>query len=369
MERDRSTEIKVGVFVATGLAGLVAVMIVLGSEENLFDESYVLHAAFSDISGLRDGAAVRLAGMDVGTVTSIEFPTDIGEKLVYVHMKVAQTYSERIRKDTVAEIRTQGVLGDKYISLSLGSAGEPVHNYDAWLKSKDPEDLLAGVQTIKANILSITDQLDSALKGEDGTRAGQSIVQMLESMRRILQEVEDGKGLIHRLVYDEKASRDLRDALDGIEQTAAHLAAITAAIENGDGTFHSLVYEDDLGHQVAGLVETLDRTAGNIDGLVVDIKEGDGVIHSLVYTDEGKNLIANLTLASADIKDLTDSIRRGEGTLGALIVDPTIYEDVKTLLGGAKRNKVIKAYVRETIRRNEQAEGLGDGGSVEQPEE
>jgi len=368
VERDRRLEVKVGVFVALGLAGFVAIMVVLGSEENLFEDNYVLHASFSDISGLRDGAAVRLAGMDVGIVTSIEFPPDINEKQIYVHMRVAQRYSERIRKDTVAEIKTQGVLGDKYISLSLGTPPEPVHNYDAWIKTKDPEDLLAGVQTIKENILSITDQIDVALKGEDGEKAGKSIVQMLESMRNILTEVEEGRGLIHALVYEEKAARDLKNALDGIDETAQSLAAITEAIETGDGTFHSLVYEDELGVQVAHLVATLDRTADNIDGLVLDIKEGDGVIHSLVYTDEGKNLIANLTDASADIKEVTESIKRGEGTLGALVMDPTVYEDVKTLLGGAKRNKVLRSYVRETIRKNEKSEGLSDGGAVESQE-
>jgi phospholipid/cholesterol/gamma-HCH transport system substrate-binding protein len=283
-------------------------------------------------------------------------------------MRVAQRYSDRIRRDSVAEIKTQGILGDKFVSLSLGTPPEEVHNYDAWLKTKDPEDLLAGVSTIKENIVSITDQIDVALKGEDGTKAGKSIVQMLDSMRNILTEVEDGKGLIHALVYEEKAARDLKHALDGIDEAAQSLAAITEAIETGDGTIHDLVYEDDLGQQISELVATLDRTADGIDGLVVDIKEGDGVIHSLVYTDEGKNLIANLTDASADIKDVTDAIKRGEGTLGALVVDPTVYEDVITLLGGAKRSKILKSFVRETIRKNERSEGLSDGGAVDDPE-
>jgi phospholipid/cholesterol/gamma-HCH transport system substrate-binding protein len=364
MERDRRLEIKVGIFVILGIVGLVVILGVLGSEENLFEENYVLHASFSDISGLREGAAVRLAGLDVGIVTEIEFPSDISEKQIYVHMRVAQRFSERIRRDSVAEIKTQGVLGDKYISLSLGTPPNDEHNYDAWLKSKDPEDLLAGVSTIKENIVSITDQIDVALKGEDGANAGQSIVQILESLRNIVTEVEDGKGLIHALVYDRKAARDLEDALASIDTAAQSIQAITTEIEQGDGTIHALIYDD----QISDLVTSLESAADNLDAVVVDIREGDGVIHSLIYTDEGKNLIANLTDASDDIRQVTESIKEGEGTLGALIADPTVYEDVKTLLGGAKRNKILRSYVRDTIRRNERGEGLSDGSSVEDPD-
>ena len=93
--------------------------------------------------------------------------------------------------------------------------------------------------------------------------------------------------------------------------------------------------------------------------------EGDGVVHSLLYGDEGKNLIDNLTAASADIRTMMTEIGEGKGTLGALIKDPSVYEDVKGFLGGAKRNKVLKSYVRDTIRKNERSEGLSEAGAVQ----
>jgi phospholipid/cholesterol/gamma-HCH transport system substrate-binding protein len=95
------------------------------------------------------------------------------------------------------------------------------------------------------------------------------------------------------------------------------------------------------------------------------VKEGDGVIHSLLYEDEGKNLIDNLTVASSDIRAMVDEIEQGKGTLGAFIKDPSVYEDVKSFLGGAKRNKILKSYVRDTIRKNERSEGLSEGGAVQ----
>jgi len=359
MERDRGLEIKVGLFVIAGIAIFVGVILTLGSEDNMFEENYVLHASFSDISGMREGASVRLAGLDVGVVTTIEFPPDVGEKQVFVHMRVARRFQARIRKDTIARISTQGVLGDKYISLNLGSSSEPEHNYDAWLESEDPKDLLAGVEEIKLRILSITQSIDEMLKGEEGATAVASLAQIIESVRDVLLEVEEGRGLIHTLVYDKGISLKLKSALASVDEVAADVAVLTEEIKTGDGTIHALIYDD----QLSGVIASLETTVDDIDAVIVAIKDGDGTLHSLIYTEEGKNLIANLTDASADIAAMTADIKDGHGTLGALLQDPTVYEDLKTLLGGAKRNKILRSYVRETIRKNERSEGLSDAGA------
>jgi phospholipid/cholesterol/gamma-HCH transport system substrate-binding protein len=360
MDRDRGLEIKVGLFVILSILMFGFVVLLLGSEENLFEENYVLHASFADISGLREGASIRLAGLDVGVVTRIEFPPDIAEKQVYVHMRVAVRFEERIRKDTIARISTQGVLGDKYISLSLGSPDQPIHRYDAWLQSEDPRDLLDGVEEIKINILGITRSLDDMLKGDKGDSSMKSLAEIIDSIRNILKEVEEGRGIVHTLVYDRSVSDKLKSALVSVDAVASDVAVLTSEIRTGDGTLHALIYEDHL----AGVIASLDLALTDIDAVIVEIKEGDGTLHDLIYTDEGRNLIANLTDASADIRQMTSDIRAGHGTLGALLQDPTIYEDVKTLLGGAKRNKILRSYVRETIRKNERSEGLSDGGAT-----
>lgn len=360
MERDRALEIKVGLFVGLFLALFVGVVVLLGSEENLFEENYVLHTSFADISGLRDGAAVRLAGMDVGIVTAIEFSVDPADKKLEVHMRVASRFAERIRKDTVAEIKTQGVLGDKYIALSVGSMDKDELPYDSWVTSIEPQDLMAGVPEIKEGVLSITQRIDQILAGDEEGGAGKSLTDIIDSVRNILAEVEDGSGVIHTLVYDDQAGRKLRSTLASLDKVAADVGILTEEIKTGDGTLHALIYEE----QFAALIASLEKTATDIDDVIVAVKEGDGTLHSLIYTDEGQNLIANLTDASADIREMTATIKAGDGTIGALIADPTLYEDVRTLLGGAQRNRVLRSYVRDTIRRNEREEGLSEGGAV-----
>jgi phospholipid/cholesterol/gamma-HCH transport system substrate-binding protein len=364
-----------------GIFLFLATLMGLGSEQNLFEQNYVLTTEFNEIAGLRTGAAVRLAGMDVGVVTGIQFnasgaaeaaaapeelsgtsrPAELGDKHIAVRMRVAKRFSERIRSDSLASIQTQGVLGDQFIALSLGSAGKPELAPDGVVSSVDPESLLDGVPEIKDKLLSITDQIDQALRGEDGQRGTKSLADILESVRNIIAEVEAGKGIIHALVYDESITRDIKGAIDGLDKTVDSVAAITHEIQHGDGTIHALVYEN----QIEVLVGSLQKTADNIDDVVMAVREGDGVVHSLLYGDEGKNLIDNLTAASADIRTMVSEIGEGKGTLGALVKDPTVYEDVKSFLGGAKRNKILKSYVRDTIRKNERSEGLSEAGAVQ----
>ncbi len=209
MERDRSLEIKVGLFVLGGIALLVTTIVLLGSEQNLFERNYTLHASFSDISGLREGAAVRLAGMDVGLVQSIEFPADLDKKEVHVHMRLASRFEDRIRGDTEATIQTQGILGDKYIALDLGSADRGKLEDGAWLETRDPRDLLAGIEDIKQNILEITIKINDMLGSEEGQGAGRSITGRLASLKTSAAEIERGDGLAHQLIYDEKSGRDV----------------------------------------------------------------------------------------------------------------------------------------------------------------
>lgn len=357
MERDRNVEIKVGLFVMGGIALLVTTIVLLGSEQNLFERNYTLHASFSDISGLREGAAVRLAGMDVGLVQRIEFPLDLEKKEVHIHMRVAERFQSRVRGDSVATIQTQGVLGDKYIALALGTAGRGMLEDGAWLETRDPEDLLAGIDDIKANILEITIKINNLLGSESGQDAGRSISGMLASLKNIAAEIERGDGLAHQLIYDEKAGRDVKRMLDNIADATKNLDGVITDIKEGDGTLHKLVYDD----QISGLVASLEKAGEGINVVIGDIREGDGMLNTLVYGEGTENLLANLTKASADIATIIEEVKEGNGTLGALIADPTVYEDVKTLLGGAQRNKIIKAYVRDTIRKNERQEGLSDG--------
>jgi phospholipid/cholesterol/gamma-HCH transport system substrate-binding protein len=354
MDRDRNLEIKVGLFVLMGLSLLVFTTVSLGNQQNLFETNVTLHTSFNDIAGLREGAAVKLSGLNVGVVTSIKFPRDLGDKRVQVALKVASRYSERIRGDSTATIKGQGLLGDKFLELTIGSEDRPIIEDGSTIDPIEPSDMFSALGKTAASFEQVADNINKMLTGEDGQSAGKSVAGILASLRNILDEAKNGSGIIHQLVYDKQAGRDLTAAV------AAVLSAVVSDVRNGDGTISKLIYQD----QISGIVTSLESTVASIDTLVADVKDGDGVIHDLVYGEEQAELVASLATASNDLKDILGTIKRGEGTLGALVVDPTVYGDVKALLGGAQRNKVLKAFVRDTIRKTERGEGLADRGQM-----
>src|SRR5215217_1780394 len=107
-QRERATKLRVGIFVLVSLAVFLGVIYTLGAE-------------FTDVGGLQAGATVRLAGVQIGRVSAVDLPAQPGGK-VRVEMKIAKQFADRIRKDSVASIVTQGLLGDRIIELTVGSA-------------------------------------------------------------------------------------------------------------------------------------------------------------------------------------------------------------------------------------------------------
>jgi phospholipid/cholesterol/gamma-HCH transport system substrate-binding protein len=117
-----SLELVVGVFVLAGLACLAYLAIHLGKLE-LFGGGYKVVADFDNISGLKPGAAVEVAGVEVGRVEAIQLTTGDRAKLV---LKLSPGL--KLNDDAIASIRTKGIIGDKFVKLSTGSSGNPIPN-------------------------------------------------------------------------------------------------------------------------------------------------------------------------------------------------------------------------------------------------
>ena len=85
------------------------------------------------------------------------------------------------------------------------------------------------------------------------------------------------------------------------------------------------------------------------------IREGDGFAHDVLFGGSGDttDAISNVTQLTADLRDIVADMKRGKGTVGALLVDPSVYEDVKRVLGNVERNSVLRALVRYSIKQDE----------------
>ena len=135
-----STAFRIGVFIALGLLSLSIGIFMIGSKDFLFSSTYGLKADFQNVGGLNNGADVRVGGIHEGTVKEIDLPSQSDGKVTVV-MNLRSATRNIIKKDSHAAIKTEGLLGDKYIEISFGSTkGDAVQNGDT-IASETPKDM------------------------------------------------------------------------------------------------------------------------------------------------------------------------------------------------------------------------------------
>lgn len=260
---DKKNYLISGIFITILLAVVSVTIFMLDKQNPLFSSRIYLKTEVKNAQNLKEGAAVQLKGIKVGSVTDITFK-DL-DTLV-INLAVNSEYTEWIKKDSYLAFKTQGVLGDKFLEI-LGGTNEsqPVREGD----------ILA---TNEAS------QIDHIIeKGEDLMVAAGSI---LTKMDKIMSQVADNR---------------------------------------------------------------LERVLYNVENLTANANK-------LMSTLNDKNFsqsMANMKTSTDSFVKMTKRIEEGPGTMHALIYDQTLHEDLKTLVGGANRNKVLKYFIRESIKKGE----------------
>jgi len=383
---ERQMQLRIGALVLTAILLFIGFVLSVGKRSALFEERYSLWTSFSSTEGLAVGAPVRLAGVTVGNVTRIAFSRDLKDRRIALTLSVEQRVQDRIREDSVASIGTIGLVGDKVLDVTVGSLDRPALQPGAQLASVDPLDYTVLVQKgdrILDNVTRITASLDEFLAG--GESAGKrNLNEALRSLRATLVEVEKGGGLLHDIIYGKEGA----DLLARVDRTVQSLERTARDIETQRGLLHALIYtpqEDTLGRltralaglddlvreakegrgllhaliydpQAAEILIRLDQTGQELEAFVRAAREGKGLMPSLLFNAEGAKVLEdvqaaaqNMRAVAADLQTITARLRQGQGTIGGLLEDPTVYEDLSALLRGANRSLLLKGLIRSTV--------------------
>ncbi len=361
---EKRVTLMVGAFVALGSILIFIVIILLGQERSLFESTTNLYVAFENVSGLKPGSQVRLAGVAIGTVTGIDFAQNLGDKNLHVELQIREAMMPRIRKDSIATVSSKGLLGDKVIDISIGSdTAEPLKEGD-YLDSEEPPDLFTIMEKGQALIshgADVAKDIKTAIRKIIDEETVTHIKSIISSIDEVIKEVETGDGIAHGLIYDAKVQADLkttmhnvRSASGGIRKSVDHVENILGEVRTGKGTLHGIIYDED-GKKI---LENIREASATISEVVSAIKDRKGMLHTLIYEEDKGNIIKNLEDASTDIRKLARYIEQGNGTIGGLIKDPTVYEDLKSILGNLKRNAALKALIRMSLEKQDDVERL-----------
>lgn len=259
MKKGWDLELKVGIFVIIGTLLMMVSIMLLGGATSIFSRHNRYYSYFDSADGIIQGSKVTLNGIRIGVVENIDL--DQQGKSIKLTLQVEKKYEHWIRKNTTAEIVTQGMLGDKYIYLSAGDL--------------ETEAVTAGSEIPKSQ----SKDLKSFLS--DGEKLMTSLTSIATNLDELIKTFNSGKRA--ELLFD------------GMSKTSKNLSEITKKIN-----------------------KELDS-----------IKINSSVKH---------------------LNSILEKIDNGEGTLGALINDPALYEDAKSLVGGANRNRIVRNLVRKTIK-------------------
>ncbi len=351
--RQLTLQIRIGAFILVGLGAFLAIIYMLGAQARYFERKYNLYADFTEVGGLTEGATVRLAGVQIGRVTRVELPPHPGGK-VRVTLTITRRFTDRIRRNSEARIVTQGLLGDKLVEVTVGTADQPPLKSGDVLVSRDPFEMQQ-MFAAAADTLKQVDQLAVSLRNTT------------DRVDRMSAEVEKGKGWLHVLIYEEPESlRRLNALLASAQQMLARAdtgesaaRSLLAAMDKlgqsaekpgpSDGLLPALLFDPEY-KSVAQDVQTLAR---NFRDVSEKLAHGHGLLGSLLKEEEGDTSLGqaatDFRVAMANLRVVTDRLKAGDGTVGALLSDPTVYENLVQFLEGARRSFLLRSLIRSTI--------------------
>lgn len=481
MSKQRSSDVKVGVFVAIGIAVTFLSLFVIGQERKLWEKQVHLKARFSNVAGLKVGGQVRLAGINVGIVSKILLPeldpgadaaiaarfdaatvpvtegqalldhpigllkqtfddpvnvaliaSDPDEKFeaavevvgvdfhgqkarervlvrlrdndgvgvgkiyfskiesirlkvlkesnpgatlqlgdgtarkITVDMRISASMLERVRTDSVAAVQQEGLFGDKFIDISIGSLSKPQVQPGDLLPADEGVDIaaaLASTGEIIDNVNASTESIRALLDGFRKAGGEATVVAAMQSIQDIADEIEHGNGLIHQLIFDEAAGKayknivgDVAESTKTVKVSLARIDGILEDVKTNKSLVHTLLY----GEEGEAAVADARRLINEVSQVVTDVRTKDGLVHNLIYDEDKGDIMRSINAAAGDVKVITGDVKtivadvkKGKGTVGQLLNDPTVYEDLKVLLGNMRRNDAVRSLVRYAVEQEE----------------
>jgi len=317
MPRTRSlawSELKIGLMTVFALATATMLIFLLSGEGGFFWQRYSLKTVFPNIAGLKPGAPVRVAGVEVGSVTEVQF---VGDR-VEVIMEISRDMQSRVTSTSVASLGSISLLGEAAVDLTASSQGTPIPEWG--YVSSGPT--AGSIAEVTAQASKGIEELTALLQE---TRAGRGTLgrlftdeglylemqSLVSAVETVVQNVNQGRGTLGRLANDPAAAKALEASLQNME-------AVTARIRSGEGSLGKLLSDD-------AMAQSLTSTTANLDSLTGKISRGEGTAGKLITERE---LYDRLNSMSQRLDQVMTGLQQGEGTAGQLLKDRQLYENI-----------------------------------------
>ena len=303
MEKAASQKIRLGLFVITGLLIFILAVYFIGDKQNMFGRTNRLEAVFNNVNGLQLGNNVRYSGISVGTVRGIEM---INDTTIRVDMIIDKAIFPYIKKDAIATISSDGLVGNMIINIIPGKGNEP---------SVEPGDEIQTFNRIRTEDMLTTLNVTN-----------ENAAKLTENLLKITNEIIKGKGTLGTLLNDTLISKDLTETMrylktttKGTSETATQLNNLIVSLNNKDnvvGVLKDTAVANKIKNMASNLnqsTQDLNKVIANLDATILNIKQGKGAFNYLANDPELVRKIdstmTNINQASLKLNENMEAMR------------------------------------------------------------
>lgn len=295
MEKTTSQKIRLAIFVIIGLLIFILAIYFIGSKQKMFGKTAHLEAVFNNVNGLQIGNNVRYSGINAGTVLGIEM---VNDTTIRVDMLIDKAILPHIKKDAVAIIGSDGLVGNMIINIIPGKGTAP---------SVEPGDVILSQNRIRTdemlNTLSVTNKNAAALTA---------------NLLKITDEIIQGKGTMGSLINDTIMSKDLKETMrylkltgKGTSESVAKLNRLISSLDNKDNVI-GVIKDTAVANNIKIIVSNLDKSSAeinkvvtNLNATILNIKDGKGAIN---YLSNDPKLVRKIDSTMINIKEASSRL-------------------------------------------------------------
>lgn len=313
-------------------------------------KGYRLKADFPAVQTLDQGDVVRMAGVSVGTVESLEISTAAATQYP-VRATLWIRRGVVVRADDMAVIKLASVFGGTYVAIERGDpSAEELDDEDVIPKTKVAPSITELIEDSKSTLAEVKKAFDEVnaiaadLKEGKGTlgrllhdeelskQVGQTVADVrdsAESLKKAAERIDKGEGVLGRLIMDDAMAKNLDAVVSDARDVTENLRSVTEDLRKGEGTIGKLLKSDELYNNLNEGVTTISDTAKLF-------KSGEGILPKLLQdkkmADDLASLASNASQAAADLREFTGKLRSGESTIGKLLESDEVYKKITALL-------------------------------------
>lgn len=327
-------QVRGGIFIFLALAFFAGGVLLMGQKTKMFVDKGTMRVVMEDVVGLKVGAPVWLAGVDVGLVTDILFANPKNSNEVSIDIEVDTESMRKIGSDSRITIKTRGLMGEKYVDIL------PSKQY-----SENPPTVLQGTSAAKLDdvIQKAGDSFDKVNAIIDSVSQGKgtlgqltkdetlysNVARLAVEMKDLIVTINHGDGTLGKLNRDPEPYNKLLGILNRAEKTLQEIQA-------ADGTLNRLIYDKALYTKLTSLTEKSIQAADDVRDLNRKIISKDGTIGLLLndraFYDKGISLLTKAESSVKAIEDVTAKVKSGDGTAGKLVNDKALYEKMNKMV-------------------------------------